>query len=200
MTLPLFPLKTVLFPGCVLDLQIFEARYLDMIARCLKQGAGFGVVCILEGNEVGQAPSGIAHIGCEALIRDFQRQDNGLLGIRVEGGRRFEVLGTELQRDQLLVAQVDWLEEMPEQPLHDEDLDLLALLQVLAEHPMVAALNMDTDVSSQHSLANQLAYLLPFAEQDKIDLLYVEDPQQRLDGIQALLDEMQGDALPDRLN
>lgn len=43
MTLPLFPLKTVLFPGCVLDLQIFEARYLDMIARCMKQGTGFGV-------------------------------------------------------------------------------------------------------------------------------------------------------------
>mgnify|MGYP003366404968 CR=1 FL=1 len=38
MTLPLFPLNTVLFPGCVLDLQIFEARYLDMVARCMKQG------------------------------------------------------------------------------------------------------------------------------------------------------------------
>jgi Lon protease-like protein len=49
MTLPLFPLNTVLFPGCFLDLQIFEARYLDMIGRCMKQGEGFGVVCILEG-------------------------------------------------------------------------------------------------------------------------------------------------------
>ena len=95
MTLPLFPLNTVLFPGCVLDLQIFEARYLDMVARCMKQGTGFGVVCILDGREVGNAPQGIAGIGCEALIRDFQQQDNGLLGIRVEGGRRFEVLGTE---------------------------------------------------------------------------------------------------------
>ena len=95
MTLALFPLNTVLFPGCVLDLQIFEARYLDMIARCMKQGAGFGVVCILEGDEVGNAPQGLARVGCEALIRDFQRQDNGLLGIRVEGGRRFAVLSTE---------------------------------------------------------------------------------------------------------
>ena len=200
MALPLFPLSTVLFPGCVLDLQIFEARYLDMIARCMKQGVGFGVVCILKGSEVGQAPSDIALVGCEALIRDFQRQDNGLLGIRVEGGRRFEVLGTQLQRDQLLVADVEWLEEMPEQPLQDEDLDLLALLRALAEHPMVAALNMNTDASDQHSLANQLAYLLPFAEEDKIDLLQVDDPQQCLDGIQALLDEMQGEAQPDRLN
>ena len=195
MTLPLFPLNTVLFPGCVLDLQIFEARYLDMIARCMKQGTGFGVVCILEGEEVGDAPQGIARVGCEALVRDFQRQDNGLLGIRVEGGRRFEVLDTELQRDQLMVAEVEWLDEVPEQPLAEEDQDLLALLKALAEHPMVAALNMSTEVAGQQSLANQLAYLLPFAEEDKLQLLLVNDPQQRLDGIQVLLDEMQGEML-----
>ncbi len=195
MTLPLFPLNTVLFPGCVLDLQIFEARYLDMVARCMKQGTGFGVVCILDGREVGNAPQGIAGIGCEALIRDFQQQDNGLLGIRVEGGRRFEVLGTELQRDQLLLAQIEWLDDAPEQPLQEEDQDLLALLKALAEHPMVVALNMNTEVAGQQSLSNQLAYQLPFAEADKIELLQVNDPQQRLDGIQVLLDEIQGEAL-----
>jgi len=72
MNLPLFPLNTVLFPGCVLDLQIFEARYLDMISRCMKQGSGFGVVCIVEGDEVGEAASSFSAIGCEALVRDFQ--------------------------------------------------------------------------------------------------------------------------------
>ena len=200
MTLPLFPLKTVLFPGCVLDLQIFEARYLDMIARCMKQGTGFGVVCILEGSEVGDAPDDIALIGCEALIRDFQQQENGLLGIRVEGGRRFGVLSAERQRDQLLVAEVEWLDEIPEQPLEEEDQDLLVLLKALAEHPMVAALNMNTEVEGQQSLANQLAYLLPFAEEDKLQLLQVDDPQQRLDGIQVLLDEMQGDSQGETLN
>ena len=199
MSLPLFPLNTVLFPGCVLDLQIFEARYLDMIARCMKQGTGFGVVCILEGGEVGEAPQDIARNGCEALIRDFQQQDNGLLGIRVEGGRRFEVLSTELQGNQLLLAEVDWLDELPEQPLEHEDQDLLALLKALAEHPMVAALNMSTEVPGQQALANQLAYLLPFAEQDKLELLQVDDPQQRLDGIQVLLDEMQSEALGETL-
>ena len=193
MKLPLFALNTVLFPGCVLDLQVFEARYLDMIARCMKQGVGFGVVCLLDGSEVGEATGNIAVVGCEALIRDFERQDNGLLGIRVEGGRRFSVLSTEVQRDQLLLAEVEWLDEIPDQPLQDEDQDLLALLKALAEHPMVAALQMNPEVSNQQSLANQLAYLLPFAEQDKVELLQVDDPQQRLDGIQALLDEMQGD-------
>ncbi|MGP0014771.1 LON peptidase substrate-binding domain-containing protein [Pseudomonas sp.] len=193
MNLALFPLSTVLYPGCILDLQIFEARYLDMISRCMKQGSGFGVVCILEGQEVGDAPEGFALVGCEALIRDFQQQDNGLLGIRVEGARRFRVLSSELQRDQLTVAEVEWLDEAPEQPLQEEDEDLVALLKALAEHPMVAALNMGSEATGQQSLANQLAYLLPFSELDKIDLLELDDPQQRLDAIQVLLDELQGE-------
>jgi Lon protease-like protein len=182
-----------LFPGCNLDLQIFEARYLDMIGRCMKQGGGFGVVCILDGEEVGVAPEGFARVGCEARITDFQQQDNGLLGIRVQGGRRFAVLRTEVQRDQLILADVDWLDDEPEQPLQDEDADLVALLKALAEHPMVEALDMGTEALGQQSLANQLAYLLPFAEEDKIDLLQLDDPQQRLDAIQALLDELQGE-------
>jgi Lon protease-like protein len=193
MSLPLFPLNTVLFPGCNLDLQIFEARYLDMIGRCMKQGGGFGVVCILQGSEVGLAPESYALVGCEACITDFQQQDNGLLGIRVQGGRRFNVLRTEVQRDQLILADVEWLDDEPEQPLQDEDADLVALLKALAEHPMVEALNMGIEALGQQSLANQLAYLLPFAEEDKIDLLQLDDPQQRLDAIQALLDELQGE-------
>ncbi|SEJ92506.1 MULTISPECIES: LON peptidase substrate-binding domain-containing protein [unclassified Pseudomonas] len=193
MSLPLFPLNAVLFPGCVLDLQIFEARYLDMIGRCMKQGEGFGVVCITEGSEVGDVPEGFSQIGCEALVTDFQQQDNGLLGIRVVGGRRFRVIDAESQRDNLLLAEVEWLEDPQEQPLQEEDDDLVALLAALAEHPMVAALNMGLTASGQQSLANQLAYLLPFAEEDKIELLEIDDAEERLDAIQDLLDEMQGD-------
>jgi Lon protease-like protein len=193
MSLPLFALNAVLFPGCVLDLQIFEARYLDMIGRCMKQGQGFGVVCITEGSEVGDVPDSFSLIGCEALVTDFQQQDNGLLGIRVMGGRRFRVIDTETQKDQLLIAQVQWLEEPADNPLQEEDDDLVALLAALAEHPMVAALNMGLTASGQQSLANQLAYLLPFTEEDKIELLEIDDAEERLDAIQQLLDEMQGD-------
>jgi len=111
----------------------------------------------------------------------------------VRGGRGVHGWGTEVKRDQLTVAEVEWLEDEPEQPLQDEDADLVALLKALAEHPMVEALNMGTEATGQQSLANQLAYLLPFAEVDKIDLLQLDDPQQRLDAIQALLDELQGE-------
>ncbi len=190
---PLFPLDTVLFPGCFLDLQIFEARYLDMIGRCMKQGEGFGVVCIVEGEQVGKAPPVVASIGCEAVIRDFVQQDNGLLGIRVEGVRRFDLQATEVQKDQLLMGQVQWLPELDDSPLQEADDDLLALLLALGEHPMVEALDMPRPVDGRQALANQLAYLLPFAEQDKLDLLAQDSPEQRLGEIHRLLERIQGE-------
>jgi len=195
MNLPLFPLNTVLFPGCMLDLQIFEARYLDMLGRCLKQDAGFGVVCIVEGAEVGEAASRFSAIGCEALIRDWQQLANGLLGIRVEGGRRFRVCNTELQRDQLILADVDWLIEAEDQPLQAEHADLAALLGALAEHPMVASLGMGGEVKGQQALVNQLAYLLPFTAGQKLELLALDEPQLRLARIQKMLDSLQGEMM-----
>lgn len=194
MTLPLFPLNTVLFPGCVLDLQIFEARYLDMISRCMKQGTGFGVVCIVEGEEVGEAASRFAAIGCEALVRDFQQRTNGLLGIRVEGGRRFRVERAQVLPDQLTVADVQWLEEQPDCPLQAEHADLAALHAALAEHPLVAGLAMAGVVTGQQQLANQLAYLLPLEPAQKLQLLQLEDPALRLKQLHAMLEMLQGDA------
>ena len=191
MKLPLFPLNTVLFPGCPLDLQIFAARYLDMLGRCMKQGSGFGVVAIIEGQEVGKAAQRFAGIGCEAQIRDWQQLANGMLGIRVEGGRRFRVLDAEVQRDQLTVAEVAWLEEPADQPLLAEQADLAALLAALAEHPMVSELGMGGVVSSQQALANQLAYLLPFSLLHKLELLSLDTPAERLGRLQRLIEQLQ---------
>ncbi|MHA6495214.1 LON peptidase substrate-binding domain-containing protein [Pseudomonas borbori] len=193
MNLPLFPLNTVLFPGCALDLQIFEARYLDMIGRCMKQGEGFGVVCIVEGEETGEAAERFAAIGCEARICDFQQRPNGLLGIRVEGGRRFRVQHAQVLPDRLTMADVHWLDEPAEQPLDAEHQDLVALRHALAAHPMVAALGMDDEVSGQSALANQLAYLLPLEPEQKVQLLALESPQERLGVLQQLLDQLQGE-------
>lgn len=194
MNLPLFPLNTVLFPGCLLDLQIFEARYLDMIGRCMKQGSGFGVVCIVEGEEVGEAVSRFAAFGCEALVRDFQQRPNGLLGIRVEGGRRFMVRSAQLLPDRLTIAEVDWLEEAEECPLLAEHGDLAALLAALAEHPLVASLGMGGVAVGQAQLANQLAYLLPLEPGQKLQLLQQDDPGERLARLQQLLEQLQGDS------
>ena len=193
MSLPLFPLNTVLFPGCILDLQIFEARYLDMVSACMRRSEGFGVVALLEGREVGEAARRFSTLGCEALIRDFQQRPNGLLGIRVEGGRRLRVGEVGVQADQLTLAEVSWLDEAEDAPLLAEHADLAALLSALAEHPLVAGLSMGGVVAGQQALANQLAYLLPFSIEQKLQLLQLDAPLQRLELIQYLLDRMQGE-------
>lgn len=193
MDYPLFPLDTVLFPGCVLDLQIFEARYLDMVSACMRRGEGFGVVAILEGREVGEAATRFSALGCEAVIRDFQQRSNGLLGIRVEGVRRLRVGAVSVRPDQLTLAEVDWLEECADAPLLGEHADLAALLGALAEHPMVAALGMGGVVGGQQALANQLAYLLPFSIEQKLQVLAEDQPLQRLQLIQSFLDQLQGE-------
>lgn len=193
MSYPLFPLNTVLFPGCILDLQIFEARYLDMVSACMRRGEGFGVVALLEGREVGEAARRFSTLGCEALIRDFQQRPNGLLGIRVEGGRRLRVGEVSVQADQLTLAEVSWLDEAEDAPLLAEHADLAALLSALAEHPLVAGLSMGGVVAGQQALANQLAYLLPFSIEQKLQLLQLDAPLQRLELVQHLLDRMQSE-------
>jgi Lon protease-like protein len=151
-------------------------------------------VCIVDGAEVGEAVGQFSAIGCEALIRDFQQLPNGLLGIRVEGARRFRVQRAQLLPDQLTLAEVEWLEEHPEQPLVAEHADLAALLSALSAHPLVAALGMQSDVVSQDALANQLAYLLPLEPEQKLQLLSLQGAEPRLELLQQLLELLQGSA------
>src|SRR5690606_41531465 len=94
-TTPLFPLKTVLFPGGVLPLRIFEPRYVDMIGRCMKRPQKFGVLLIVEGSETGAAQT--AEIGTLAEIVDWHQEADGLLGIVAAGRDRFRPEPTSRQ-------------------------------------------------------------------------------------------------------
>ena len=89
--LPIFPLKTVLFPGLPLPLRIFEPRYRKMIGECLAGNGNFGVVLIKEGEEVGP-PAVPFEIGTEAKIIRAERLDDGQLNLIVAGHRRFKIV------------------------------------------------------------------------------------------------------------
>jgi Lon protease-like protein len=91
LNVPIFPLNTVLFPGGLLPLRVFEARYMDMARDCLKRDTPFGVCLIREGSEVG-APAVPEGIGCLAKIIECDMQQQGILNVKTQGGQRFRIL------------------------------------------------------------------------------------------------------------
>lgn len=129
--LPLFPLNTVLFPDGLLPLRVFEARYMDMVTRCMRDGSGFGICLIAAGAEVGEAA--LPHpVGTEARIEHWDMDEPGVLGLVVRGVRRFRIVDHEVERDGLLTGEVVWLPEPAVQSVPAAQADILPLLQVLA--------------------------------------------------------------------
>ena len=110
LSIPLFPLNAVLFPGGPLSLRIFEPRYLDMVSHCLKTDSAFGVCLIQDGKEAG--PAAVPHsIGTLARIIDWDKLPEGLLGIVVLGSHRFVIESTEIGNNQLVSGTVKVLPE-----------------------------------------------------------------------------------------
>ena len=114
--LPLFPLNTVLFPGGPLPLRIFEPRYIDMVSHCMRENSGFAVVLITEGNEIA-ATASFAATGTEASIVDFDRLENGLLGINCIGRERVRVLEAWREADGLNRGRVVAIDADPVLPV-----------------------------------------------------------------------------------
>jgi Lon protease-like protein len=114
-SVPIFPLKTVLFPAALLPLRIFEVRYVDMARECLRDSSPFGVCLIKEGEEVG-TPAVPERIGCLARIADCDAEELGVLKVRAEGLERFRIVSSEVSKSGLIVAEVEALAQEPQAP------------------------------------------------------------------------------------
>ena len=114
--IPLFPLNSILAPEGRLALKLFETRYLDMAARCMREKSPFGVALIKEGGEVG-APALSHTLGTTARIVDWDMSQPGLLFIKTVGGERFRIVERTLQRDRLQTARVVPIPEPAPQPV-----------------------------------------------------------------------------------
>jgi Lon protease-like protein len=93
--LPLFPLGTVLYPGLLLPLHIFEERYRQLVRDLLDNGEAprFGVVAIREGRETGvTGVSALYPVGCTAVLRQVQKYPDGRYDIVTVGAQRFRLL------------------------------------------------------------------------------------------------------------
>lgn len=178
--IPLFPLSSVLFPDGVLQLRIFEPRYLDMVRECARSGSGFGVCLILEGAEVG-APAVPAAFGTLARITDFHTLPGGLLGIQVHGAERFHVEGTRVRSNGLVHGTVRFLPADPVVVLPVECALLATILERLLERIGGERANVDRDRYDDAGWVGfRLAETLPLTGAERQELLQMIDPLERL--------------------
>ena len=185
-SIPLFPLHTVLFPGGPLRLRIFEPRYLDMVSRCMREDAGFGVALIVAGQEAG-GPAQTVEIGTLARIVDFEQLDDGLLGITARGERRFRILHVRQESDGLNVCQVEWREDEVRAEVPPQYGVLAELLRRALEQigPAYGELTLAYEDASWVGM--RLAEILPLAPIERQELLELNDGPERLQWLQARL-------------
>lgn len=183
--LPLFPLQAVLFPGGPLPLRIFEPRYLDMVSRCLREQSGFAVVLIGEGEEPAGSVS-FAATGTEARIVDFDRLQDGLLGIRCIGRERVRVIEAWREADGLNRGRVLDVPADPLLPLPQEQ----AWLGEVVRRALPEAGDTYDQVERREDAAwvgNRLAEMLPISLADRQALLEMTDPIERLAALEPAL-------------
>ena len=187
--LPLFPLRTVLFPGGLLPLRIFEARYVDMVGRCMREAGEFGVLLITDAGESETGPvSELATIGTSASIVDFHALPDGLLGLMCRGTRRFRLRARRVQADGLHVGDVEWLPEPPRSALEPEHRPLTLLLRRVLEQLGDTARHLDADFDDAGWVSNRLAEFLPLERGVQQQLLELEDAQQRMRALAPLIE------------
>ena len=193
--IPLFPLPLVIFPGGRLHLQILETRYIDMVKSCLREGDGFGVIMITEGDQFLrdlelQLPA-VSRFGTYCTIVDFDLLPNGMLGIIVEGVKKFVIHHEYEQADRLMMGDVKFLpDETPVKMPRDRG-HLTSLLESLMSHKAVQRLGLVCDMNQAGEVSARLTELLPCPNEFKQLMLEIKDPLVRLRDLDRLVDSMQ---------
>ncbi|MDA3933313.1 MAG: LON peptidase substrate-binding domain-containing protein [Gammaproteobacteria bacterium] len=196
----LFPLRTVLFPGGILPLRIFETRYLNMIRDCSRAQSPFGICLLLDTDTEAEQKSTRARmttIGTAAEIIDFNTTDDGLLSVVARGTRRFQILATQVKHDGLISADVSWIPVPTNSSVQPQHATLVDVLRQLHEQIVdklrkqaaqkdsidVQSLLQDCDYDDAASVGFRLADLLPLDVHDQQVLLEMQDPDERLDSL-----------------
>ena len=195
-SLPLFPLSTVLFPDGLLPLRVFEVRYLDMIAKCRKAGAPFGVVSLTQGSEVRQPGSteAFAQVGTLATILEFENPQPGLMLVRASGTQRFRITASDQLKHGLWVADVERLPAdvavpVPEdlQPVSHALQRLIQSLELRAGTAGPLPLLPPWKLDDCGWVANRWCELLPVPVALKQRLMELDNPLVRLELVSDVL-------------
>ena len=190
--LPLFPLATVLFPEGLLELKIFEARYLDLMSRCLRERAPFGVVALKSGSEARRPAEKVAlhDVGTLAELIDVDSTQVGILLVRCRGGARFTVGATRQEKDGLWLAETTALAA---DPVVAPGAGHAGIVQGLVEAIATLAAQDARPFLEPHRfddagwVADRWCEILPLPLEAKQRLLTLADPLARLDVVDSLM-------------
>ncbi len=195
-TVPVFPLGTVLMPGALLPLHIFEPRYrqltIDLVTGAVPDKE-FGVVAVREGwTPDDDGAEGLHAVGCTAQLRDVRRLPDGRFDIVSRGARRFRLLDIDAESKPYLMGSVEFLPDGDPEP--GEDLTSMLVAAARDAHRRYCATawksddwsEPDADITSDH-LPHVLAAdcLLPLT--DRQSLLEQTSPTERLRMVRLLL-------------
>jgi uncharacterized protein len=192
--MPLFPLRTVLFPGAPLPLRVFEERYKVMVRELLANGGEFGVILIREGEEVGGGAKPHS-FGTLARIEEVQEMQGGRFAIEARGTRRFRLLRMLSPRP-YPYGEIELMDDS-EPPLTPRVSG--ALETVRTTFPLYFRLAMSlTDQWAQglklpgrpHELVNFIAPWLQMDEETKQRLIEIEAGEDRLAHLAEVLDDL----------
>lgn len=197
-SLPLFPLASLLFPGGVLALRVFEVRYLDMVRKCHHADAPFGVVSLRSGQEVRRAGAPVEQlhdVGTLATIDQLHSPQPGLIQLQCRGGQRFRIIHSHLLPHGLWVADVEMLPaDRPISVPEHLAATARALEQVLASlrerDPASPAAIMPTPAQLNDCgwVANRWCELLPVPLELKQQLMQLDNPFVRLELVGDVLE------------
>jgi len=191
--LPLFPLQTVLFPGGLLALKVFEARYVDLVSSCLRTRQPFGVLCLKQGGETERSAAAVEmeEVGVLAGIDEVDAEQPGILNIRCTGAQRFRRSAAPVQLDNgLWTSPVTLIEEdlphLPGPAMLQTVRALAGAIKTLAEQgrsPFALPFRLD----DAGWVANRWCELLPVSLAAKQRLMELDDPVIRLSLVDGFL-------------
>ena len=182
--LPIFPLRTILFPDSKLPLRIFEPRYIDMVSRSMRENSEFGIILSRESTDPKMFET--YDTGTLAKIIDWDQGGDGLLGITTIGTQKFRLKELNKQEDGLNIGSIERIEKEGDYKPLKEFTHLVELLQAILDD-----VNIYDDDEKRFDSASWISYrfaeILPLRIEDKQKCLEIDDPIIRLNFLEPLI-------------
>ena len=182
--LPIFPLRTILFPDSKLPLRIFEPRYIDMVTRCMRELSEFGIILSRESTDPKMFET--YDTGTLAKIIDWDQGEDGLLGITTIGTQKFRLKGLNKQEDGLNIGAIERIEREGDYKPTKEFKHLVELLQAILDDINIYG-DDDKNFDCAAWISYRFAEILPLRIEDKQKCLEIDDPIIRLNFLEPLI-------------